>query len=88
MFELLAGVRASSCHADVTVLILSLEQTETEAAAKLDQSTARAAIALGANAYLSMPHLDARMLITELHKLTPSVPLLQQAIPEERRRSE
>jgi len=87
VFEFLAAVRGSSEHKETMFLILSLEPGAL--AARLDKSTERAAMALGADAYVVMPVFDACELISQIRQLQPEVPELQKcATPEEKRRSE
>ncbi len=76
LFEFLQAVRGNRLHSDAMFLILSLESGAT--AASLDASTRRAALALGADAYVVMPVFDAAELVAQIRKLQPDVPKLQQ----------
>lgn len=87
MFQFLKRVRDSKVHGDAKFLILSLEPGAL--GSRLDVSTARAGLALGADTYVIMPVFDPQELVARIKKLQPSVPLLQQsATYEEKRRSE
>ena len=87
MFEFLKRVRDSKVHGDAKFLILSLEPGAL--GSRLDVSTARAGLALGADTYVIMPVFDPQELVARIKKLQPAVPLLQQsATQEEKRRSE
>ena len=77
MFKFLKDVRDNDIHQKAAFLILSLEPGII--GAKLDRSTARAGIALGADGYLVMPLFDAAELITQIQKLQPDIPMLQQS---------
>ncbi len=46
---------------------------------KLNDSTAKAGRALGADAFISMPIFDAVQLIAEIKKLLPATPVLETA---------
>ena len=87
VFEFLQQVRKNKTHGDAAFLILSLEPSAT--GVRIDRSTERAGMLLGANGYLVMPVFDAPELIAEIRKLQPSIPVLQQsATPEEKRDAE
>ena len=87
MFEFLKRVRDSKVQGDEKFLILSLEPGAS--GARLDVSTARAGLALGADTYVIMPAFDPQELVARIKKLQPAVPLLQQsATHAEKRRSE
>lgn len=87
MFKFLKAVRDSHVHRNSKVLILSLEPGA--AAARVDRSTERAAILLGADAYVIMPVFNPEELIAQIRKLQPDVPGLQQSAAEtEKRRTE
>ena len=77
VFKFLKEVRDHVKHKKVAFLILSLEPGAI--GAKLDRSTARAGIALGANGYLIMPLFDPSELIAQIQKLQPDIPMLQQS---------
>ncbi len=86
MFQFLKRVRDSEVHRNAKFLILSLAPSAL--GARLDVSTARAGLALGADTYVIMPVFDPQELVARIKKLQPSVPLLQQsATVEEKRRS-
>ena len=84
MFKFLKDVRDHEIHNNAAFLILSLEPGAI--GARLDQSAARAGIALGANGYLIMPVFDALELIAQIQKLQPDIPMLQQSATEEEKR--
>ena len=87
MFEFLKRVRDSKVHGDTKFLILSLAPGPL--GSRLDGSTARAGLALGADTYVNMPVFDPQELVARIKKLQPSVPLLQRsATDEEKRRSQ
>jgi len=77
MFEFLKGVRESEQHRNSGFLILSLEPGVV--GGRLDRSTARAGIVLGADAYLMMPVFDPDELVSQIGKRRPPVPVLQQS---------
>ena len=77
MFKFLKDVRDNDTHKKAAFLILSLEPGAI--GAQVDRSTARAGIALGASGYLVMPQFDASELITQIQKLQPDIPMLQQS---------
>ncbi|MBA2321603.1 MAG: response regulator [Deltaproteobacteria bacterium] len=84
MFDFLRGVRESEVHRGAVFLILSLEANAV--GARLERSTARAGMALGADGYLMMPVFDASRLVDEVSRLLPEVPMLQQSATEEEKR--
>jgi CheY-like chemotaxis protein len=87
MLKFLKAVRDSHVHRNSKFLILSLEPGM--AGARVDRSTERAGMLLGADAYSIMPKFDPEELIAQIQKLQPAVPALQQAAAEtEKRRSE
>lgn len=87
MFQFLKSVRDDETHQNSAFLILSLEPGTV--GARVDLSTARAGMALGADGYSIMPEFDPVELIAQIERLKPEVPLLQQcATPEEKRRAE
>jgi CheY-like chemotaxis protein len=87
MFEFLRRVRDSEVHQNAKFLILSLEQGVT--GARLERSTERAAMALGADGYAVMPVFDPHELSALIKELQPSIPMLQQsASAEEKRRAQ
>lgn len=77
MFKFLSDVRANEKHGKVAFLILSLEPGTS--GARMDRSTERAGILLGADGYLVMPVFDAPELIAQIEQLRPAVPMLQQS---------
>lgn len=85
MFKFLKDVRDNEKHGNVAFLILSLEPNAV--AARMDRSTARAGILLGADGYSIMPVFDASELIDQLQKLQPRIPMLQQSITDEEKRN-
>ncbi len=83
MFAFLQHVRNHALHTRSMFLILSLEAGPH--GAYFDRSSARAGVALGANAYVVMPVFDPVELIAQIRALLPAVPVLQQAAsPEEK----
>ena len=76
MFQFLQGVRDNKTHGNTAFLILSLEPGE--AGVRMDRSTERAGILLGADGYLIMPVFDAPELIAQIQKHQPLIPMLQQ----------
>lgn len=87
MFKFLKAVRDDKVHRNSKFLILSLQPGS--AGARLDRSTERAGMALGADAYLIMPVFDPKELIAQIQKLQPQTPVLQQSAAEkEKRRAE
>ena len=87
MFQFLKDVRANEKHGKVAFLILSLEPGTS--GARMDRSTERAGMLLGADGYLVMPVFDAAELVDEIQKLQPVIPMLQQsATAEEKRNAE
>jgi CheY-like chemotaxis protein len=81
MFEFLQDVRNSKLHGNTKFIILSLAPGAMSA--RLDNSTASAGLALGADAYCNMPVLDPSKLVALIKKLETSVPVLQQSAPAE-----
>ena len=84
MFKFLKELRDNESYRNVAFLILSLEPGAI--GAKLDRSTARAGMALGANGYLIMPAFDAAELIAQIQNLQPDTPMLQQSATAEEKR--
>ena len=77
MFQFLKDVRDNETHRNTAFLIVSLEPGAI--GARVDRSTARTGIALGADGYLIMPVFDAAELIAQIQKLQPHIPMLQQS---------
>lgn len=77
MFQFLQDVRANERHGKAAFLILSLEPGE--AGARMDRSTERAGILLGADGYMVMPVFDAPELLAQIEKIQPRIPMLQQS---------
>ncbi len=87
MFKFLKDVRANEVHGQVGFLILSLEPGTS--GARMDRSSERAGMLLGADGYLVMPVFNAPELLAQIKKLQPRVPMLQQsATVEEKRNAE
>jgi CheY-like chemotaxis protein len=87
MFQFLKDVRNHETHQNAAFLILSLESGAV--GARVDHSTARAGITLGADGYLIMPVFDGLELIAHIQQLQPRIPMLQQStIAEEKRKAE
>ncbi len=77
MFQFLQDVRANKMHGKIAFLILSLEPGILDA--RIDRSTERVGMLLGADGYLVMPVFDAAELITQIQLLQPAIPMLQQS---------
>ena len=77
MFQFLKDVRDNEKHGKAAFLILSLEPGEV--GARMDRSTERAGMLLGADGYLVMPIFDAIRLVAHIQQLQPAVPMLQQS---------
>ncbi len=86
VFSFLHRVRTDVRHRRSMFLILSLEPGAS--GARLDRTSARAAIVLGADAYVVMPLFDPDLLVSQIRELQPRVPALLDAGPAERQRSE
>lgn len=84
VFKFLQEVRKNVTHGNTAFLIVSLEPSAT--GARMDRNAERTGILLGANAYLVMPVFDASELITQIRKLQPSIPMLQQSTTREEKR--
>ena len=77
MFQFLKDVRDNERHGKAAFLILSLEPGTS--GARMDRSTERAGMLLGADGYMVMPVFDAPELLAQIEKLKPSIPMLQQS---------
>lgn len=77
MVQFLKDVRANERHGEAAFLILSLEPGE--AGARMDRSTERAGMLLGADGYMVMPVFDAPELLAQIEKIKPAIPMLQQS---------
>lgn len=84
MFQFLKDVRANEKHGKVAFLILSLEPGTS--GARMDRSTERAGMLLGADGYLVMPVFDATELVAQIQKLQPAIPVLQQSATDKEKR--
>ena len=84
MFKFLKDVRANDKHGKVAFLILSLEPGTS--GARMDRSSRRAGMLLGADAYLVMPMFDAPELLAQIKQLQPVIPMLQQSTSEKEKR--
>lgn len=84
MFQFLKDVRDNEKHGDAAFLILSLEPGE--AGARMDRSSERAGMLLGADGYLVMPVFDAAELVAQIEKHQPRIPMLQQSATEKEKR--
>ena len=82
MFEFLRGVRKSKVHGNAKFLILSL--TPGAMGKRLHRSTASAGVALGADAYATMPVFDPDELVALIKKLQSPIPMPQKSTPAER----
>lgn len=76
MFDFLKQVRNNPIHKKSMFMILSLAPGPVGIVA--NTSTKAAGRLLGADAFVSIPVFDARMLIDEVRKLLPLVPMLEQ----------
>jgi CheY-like chemotaxis protein len=77
LFEFLKRLRTNPIHKDTMFMTLALEPGPT--GAKVNKSTEKAARLLGADVFLNMPVFDAAELLTEIHKLLPPVPKLEES---------
>lgn len=84
MFQFLKDVRANKKHGNAAFLILSLEPGTS--GARMDRSTERAGMLLGADAYLIMPVFDGPELISQIQKFQPLIPMLQQSTSAQEKR--
>lgn len=84
MFQFLKDVRTNEKHGKAAFLILSLEPGTS--GARMDRSTERAGMLLGADGYLIMPVFDAPELIAQIQKLQPLIPMLQQSTSAQEKR--
>lgn len=84
MFRFLKDVRANQRHGEAAFLILSLEPGET--GARMDRSTERAGMLLGADGYMVMPVFDAPELLAQIKNIQPLIPMLQQSATAEEKR--
>lgn len=84
MFQFLKDVRANERHGNAAFLILSLEPGQ--AGARMDRSTERAGMLLGADGYMVMPVFDAPELMAQIEKIQPLIPMLQQSTTEKEKR--
>lgn len=75
IFEFLRRLRSEPIHKDSMFLTLALEPGPM--GLKLLASTEKAGVSLGANGFVSMPVFDAELLIAEIKKLLPQVPVLE-----------
>jgi len=79
MFEFLRGVRKSKVHGNAKFLILSL--TPGVMGRRLHRSTASAGLALGADAYATMPVFDPDKLVALIRQLQSPIAIRQQSTP-------
>jgi CheY-like chemotaxis protein len=77
VFEFLTAVRRNEVHRNSAFIILSLEPSPI--AARMEGSTASAAMALGADGYWQMETFDPDKLVEIIEEMRPAVPLLQRA---------
>ena len=75
MYEFLKRLRANTIHKDSMFMILALAPGP--AGARVNESTEKVGRHLGADAFVSMPVFDAPLLIAEIKKLLPLVPMLE-----------
>lgn len=85
MLKFLKDVRNNKKHGNAAFLILSLEPGAV--GARMDRSTERAGMSLGADGYSVMPVFDACELIAQIEKLQPRIPMLQQSTTSEEKRN-
>ncbi len=76
LFDFLNQLRTNQTHKNTMFLILALEPGPIGAIA--NETTKKAGRLLGADAFLSMPMFDAALLIREIGKLLPVIPVLEQ----------
>lgn len=81
LFEFLKRLRLDPLHEDTMFCALALAPGPM--GIKVQEYTEKAGRLLGADAFLSMPAFDAPLLIQEIKKLLPSVPVLEQERKEE-----
>ena len=84
MFQFLKDVRSNEKHGKVAFLILSLDPSTS--GARLDRSTERAGMLLGADGYVVMPVFDATELVAQIQQLLPAVPMLQQSATDQEKK--
>ena len=84
MFEFLRGVRNSKVHGNAKFLILSL--TPGAMGKRLHRSTASAGLALGADAYATMPVFDPDKLAALIKNLQSPGPMRQHSSPAKKER--
>lgn len=75
VFEFLKRLRSNPDHAESMFMTLSLAPGAL--GVKLNDSTEKAGRCLGADAFVSMPVFDASLLISEIEKLLPLVPMME-----------
>ncbi len=75
MMEFLSRVRQNPVHKNSMFMTLALAPGPL--GTKLNDLTKRAGQHLGADAFVSMPVFDAQLLINEIKKLLPAVPMLE-----------
>ena len=76
LFDFLNKLRASEIHQDARFMILALEPGPIGAIA--NDTTQKVGKLLGADAFVSMPVFNAELLIKEIDKLLPAIPVLEQ----------
>ncbi|MBU6451090.1 MAG: response regulator [Cyanobacteria bacterium REEB67] len=84
LFEFLRRVRIDPIHKHSMFMTLALAAGP--AGSKVNLSTERAGRLLGADVFVSMPTFDACVLIAEIKKLLPGVPVLEQERRDEEKR--
>jgi CheY-like chemotaxis protein len=77
MFEFLRRLRTNPIHKDTMFMTLALAPGPI--GVKANTSTEKAGRVLGADAFINMPVFNARQLITEIKKLLPAVPMLEES---------
>lgn len=76
LFEFLKKLRDDPSHKDTMFMTLALSPGFV--GIKVNASTEKAGSVLGSNVFVNMPVFDAQLLTTEIKKLLPSTPRLEQ----------
>jgi CheY-like chemotaxis protein len=84
MFEFLERLRSNAIHKDT--MFLSLALSPGLIGVKMNSAAESTGRLLGADAFVTMPEFDADLLISEINKLLPPVPMLEKAKQEEEAR--
>lgn len=78
LFDFLTRLQGDPVHKKAMFMILALAPGPV--GIKLNESVEIAGNHLGADAFVSMPEFDPVLLISEIKKLLPSIPRLQEAV--------